>query len=136
MNYRDWLEQQADRRLDEASFAAAARGQEMQAKAGRQARTAFLHAAAKFDSAPSAIAREIIEANPNLGADIMTLQGRGVDPIEGDLPDFNESIDSFAGKVLLQYLARRNTYSSTFGAPSLAAETECMRRAILAVLTP
>lgn len=128
---RDWLEQQ------QAAFTRlASHGVEELRPQHRSAAAAMQRALAKFDSAPSAIVREIIEANPNLGADIKTLQGRGIDPIEGDLPDFDESIDSFAGKVLLQFIARRNAHSSTFGAPSLAAETECMRRAILAVLTP
>lgn len=128
---RDWLEQQ------QAAFTRlASHGVEELRPQHRSAAAAMQRALAKFDSSPTAIAREIIEANPNLGADLSTLVERRVDHVDKVEDNFDDAIDSFAGKVLLQYLARRNTYSSTFGAPSLAAETECMRRAILAVLTP
>lgn len=128
---RAWLEEQ------QAVFTRlASHGVEELRPQHRSAAAAMQRALAKFDSAPSAIAREIIESNPDLGADLKTLVERRVEDPERAEEDFDAAIDSFAGKVLLQYLARRNAYSSTFGAPSLAAETECMRRAILAVLTP
>ncbi len=128
---RTWLEEQ------QAVFTRlASHGVEELRPQHRSAAAAMQRALAKFDSSPTATAREIIEANPNLGADLKTLVERRVEDPERAEEDFDAAIDSFAGKVLLQYLARRNAYSSTFGAPSFAAETECLRAAIVAVLTP
>lgn len=131
MSYRDWLENQAaaSTRLAESGIAELRQGH-------RSAAAAMQRALAKFDSTPTAIAREIVTGNPNLGVGLDVLDSRRVEDPEKVEDNFDAAIDSFAGKVLLQYLARRNAYSSTYGAPSFTAETDCMRRAILSVLTP
>lgn len=131
MSYREWLERQA-----EVSTRLAEKGVEELRQSHRAQAAALQRALAKFDSSPTAIAREIIAGDPNLGADLSTLVERRVDHVDKVEDAFDDAIDSFAGKVLLQFLARRNAYSSSFGAPGLTAETECLRAAILAVLTP